>query len=212
MLTLIKREIEDNIAYFVGIIAASMLFTFAIIIMAFSKGFSEESAILIPSLYIPVIFFVFIGVCNIGVSQMYLDKSRKISAFLSTLPVSRNQILAARLITGILAILILLAAPFISFQALLDNFEWFQPAYKFIVFEITLTTFLLCLGVYSTGLMLGFNSNKVNSTLDNIALNACLITLIIIKGLGIEAQIILIVYIASCLIYTWRKFNTTALI
>jgi hypothetical protein len=211
MLTLIKREIEDNIAYFLGIIAASMLFTFTIIIMAFNKG-SEESAVLLPSLYIPVIFFVFIGVCNIGVSQMYLDKTRKISAFLSTLPVSRNQILAARLITGILAILILLAAPFISFQALLDNFEWFQPAYKFIVFEITLTAFLLCLGVYSTGLMLGFNSNKVYSTLGNIVLNVCLITLIIIKGLGIELQIILIVYIASCLIYTWRKFNTTALI
>ena len=44
--------------------------------------------------------------CGLGAAQMYWDRMKKISALLTTLPVTRNKIFAARITAGILAVVI----------------------------------------------------------------------------------------------------------
>jgi ABC-type transport system involved in multi-copper enzyme maturation permease subunit len=139
---------------------------------------------------------------------MHTDKNRKISAFLSTLPVSRNQILAARVITGLLALLVLLAAPAITVEILLSTLRQEEAVYRYFTVEIFSAVYLLGLGVYCTGLMCGFSSSKIVVTLGSLVLSVVLLTIILIKGPDIETLIILLVYVSASLAYTWRKFST----
>lgn len=212
MFTLIRREIEDHIVYFIAALAFSLVFSLITIISSYQENFAEEYGVMLPALYIVLTVIIIIWACAMGTSQMYVDRNRKISAFLSTLPVSRNQIFAARVLAGVTALVVLLAAPAITVEVLLSGFRVEQAIHKYYTVEIFSTLFLLGLGIYCTGLMGGFSSSKIVPTLGSLVLSVVLLTIIIIKGLGAEAMIILFVYIAACLGYTWRKFNTTALI
>jgi len=211
MYTLIKREIEDHILYFLGALILSLLFTASIAAKGFGGEPAEGLGIILATIGITLACTT-IGICALGMSQMHTDKNRRISAFLSTLPVSRNQILAARVITGLLALLVLLAAPAISVEILLSTLRQEQAVYKYFTVEIFSALYLLGLGVYCTGLMCGFSSSKIVPTLGSLVLSIVLMTIILIKGPGVEASIILLIYVSASLVYTWRKFNTTPFI
>jgi len=207
MYTLIKREIEDHIIYFLGALILSLLFTASIA----AKGFGGEPVEGLRTTLAAIgitLACATIVICALGMSQMHTDKNRKISAFLSTLPVSRNQILAARVITGLLALLVLLAAPAITVEILLSTLRQEEAIYKYFTVEIFSAVYLLGLGVYCTGLMCGFSSSKIVATLGSLVLSVVLLTIILIKGPDIETLIILLVYVSASLAYTWRKFST----
>ncbi len=212
MYTLIKREIEDHIVYFLGAFLLSLLFTGSIIATGFGVGTVEELGAILAALGITSLVVTTIGICALGTSQMYMDRNRKVSAFLSTLPVSRNQIFAARVLTGLLTLLVLLAAPAITVEVLVSTLRQEQAVYKYFTVEIFSTLYLLGLGIYCTGLMGGFSSSKIVPTLGSLVLSVVLMTIILIKGPGIEISIILLVYVSASLAYTWRKFNTTSFI
>ncbi len=212
MYALIKREIEDHIVYFLGAFVFSLLFTGSIIAKLYGGFTVEELGVILTALVIMLLVVTTIGVCALGTSQMYMDRNRKISAFLSTLPVSRNQIFAARFISGFLALLVLLAAPAITIEILLTALRQEQAIYKHFTVEIFSTLYLLGLGVYCTGLTCGFSSSKIVPTLGSLVLSVVLMTIILIKGPGVEASIILLIYVSASLVYTWRKFNTTPFI
>jgi len=189
MFTLIKREIEDNIAYF----AAAALFSTALVIAVTSLAYNaEELSEVALSLSIPIIVLAILGFSAMGASQMYTDKTRKISALLSTLRVTRAQILAARIVTGILTILILLVPLAVTAAVLLRLFPPPYPIYPHFVSEIFTAVFLTGFACYCLGLQLGWNSNKVIRVLGSIGSTAVIVPLIVIKGFGACTVIIML--------------------
>ena len=82
---------------------------------------------------------------------MYLDKNRKISAFLSTLAVSRGRILLAKVITGILVILTLLVPLVVATVVLLRLYTPSVLNFSGMVFEIFVAVFLMAFACYCIG-------------------------------------------------------------
>ncbi len=210
MFTLIKREIQDHIIYFIGAVFFSAIFI-AILLSTARRSDSKDPPILSIGFGVPLVTLVVIGFCGMGASQMYTDKTRKISAFLSTLSVSRSRILLARIITGILAILTLLLPLTVSIVFLLRLFPPPIPMYQGMVFEIFTAVFLMAFACYCIGLQTGWNSSKIIPTLGGLLLTCILVPLILIKGFGLHIVAILVLFIAASLIRTWHTFMSTPL-
>ncbi len=210
MFALIKREIQDHIVYFIGAAAFSAIFILISIslIHSYNPRYPEVFSI---GFGVPAVTLVIIGICAMGATQMYLDKTRKISAFLSTLAVSRSRILLARIITGILAILTLLVPLTIATVILSRLYAPPVLMYPGMVFEISLTVFLMVFACYCLGLQTGWNSGKIIPTLGGIALTCIFVPLIIVKGFGLHIVVILLLFIIASLLRTWHTFMSTSL-
>jgi hypothetical protein len=210
MLTLIKREIYDNIAYFVGAFVLSMILIICIVSAAYHSD-DESAPIFAIALSIPVIVILIIGFTSMGVSQMYIDRNRKISTFLLTLPVTRGRILTARLIAGILAILTLFLPIIITTIILYQLFIPSVPFVKSMFFDVCTTLTLVALAYYSIGLQTGWMTGKVLPPLAGFVLTFIFASIIIIKGFGPEIQLLLIIFVVASVIRIWRKFMDTSL-
>jgi hypothetical protein len=210
MFTLIKREIEDHIAYFLGAaILSSILIVLSI--SAAYKAKLDEHPVYSIGLSIPVIVILVIGFPAMGASQMYTDRNRKISAFLSALPVTRGRILIARIIAGILAILTALVPLTITATVLWHLLVPPVPIYSSLIFDMFVTALLMGFACYCLGLLTGWASSKVTPTLAGLALTFVLIPLIAVKGFGLHTTVILILFIIASLIRIRQKFMSTAL-
>ncbi|MHC4544901.1 MAG: hypothetical protein ACYTDW_04880 [Planctomycetota bacterium] len=212
MFTLIKREIEDHIAYFIG---AAILSGILIIlsILAISAQEASEPVVFV-GLWAPANIVLIIGLAGMGVSQMYTDRNRRISAFLCGLPVTRGQILAARIITGILAILTFLVPLTITAVVLLRLFAPPVPlhsGYSGLIFDIFIVIFLMGFACYCLGLQTGWTSSKVTPTLGGVALAFVLVPLFVVKGFGLHIVVILLLFIIASLVRTWHRFMSTSL-
>jgi len=210
MFALIKREIQDHIVYFIGAAAFSAVF----IIMSISvihQYDPKEPPVFAIGLGVPAFTIVIFGICAMGATQMYLDKTRKISALLSTLAVSRSRILLARIITGILVILTLLVPLTITAVTLLRLYVPPVLIYPGMVFEIFVAVFLMAFACYCIGLQTGWTSGKIIPTLGGIALTCIFVPLLFIKGFGVHIVVILVLFIIASLIRTWHTFMTTSL-
>ncbi len=210
MFTLIKREIQDHIVYFFGAAIFSAIFILISIsvIHNYNPRYPEVFSI---GFGVPAVTLVIIGICAMGATQMYLDRTRKISALLSTLAVSRSRILLARIITGILAILTLLVPLTIATVILLRLYAPPIPMFPGMVFEISLTVFLMVFACYCLGLQTGWTSGKIIPTLGGIALTCIFVPLIIVKGFGLHIVVILVLFIIASLLRTWHTFMSTSL-
>ena len=209
MFTLIKREIEDHIAYFIGAIILSGILI-ALLTSAIYYDEPGERPVFV-GLSIPAIVVLIIGFASMGVSQMYTDRNRKISAFLTGLPVTRGRILIARIITGILAILIVLLPLLITGTVLWRIFAPPIPIFPGLIFDLSVTVFLMGFACYCIGLQTGWKSSRITPTLGGLVLTCILVPLIVVKGFGLQIKITLIVFIVASLIRTWQKFMSTAL-
>jgi hypothetical protein len=210
MFTLIKREIEDHIAYFLGAAVLSSILIVLLISAAYNYN-PEEPPVYPIGLSIPVIVILMIGFPAMGATQMYTDRARKVSAFLSALPVTRGRILIARIITGILAILMVLAPLTITATVLWPLLMPPVPIYPGLIFDMFVTVFLMVFACYCLGLLTGWASSKITPTLAGLALTFVLIPLIAVKGFGLHTTVILVLFIIASLIRTWQKFMSTAL-
>lgn len=218
MFTLIKREIQDYIVYFIGAaVLSAILIVFTISMIRQYESFQRRDYnpghldVFSVGVGIPTFAIIVIGICGLGVSQMYLDRNRKISTFLSTLAVSRNRILLAKIITGILVILTLLVPLTVTSVVLLRLYVPPILIYPGIVFEIFVAVFLMAFACYCIGLQTGWTSGKVAPTLGGIALACIFIPLILIKGFGLQIVVILVLFIIASLIRIWNTFMTTSL-
>ena len=209
MFTLIKREIEDHVAYFIGAVVISAIIIALLVTVVYYEQAGGEPVFV--GLSIPVFVVLIIGCAGMGVSQMYTDKNRKISAFLSGLPVTRDRILTARIITGLLAILIIILPSTITGKILWRLFAPPIPIYSGLIFDISTVSFLMLFSCYCIGLQTGWTSSKITPTLGAMVLTVILLPLILVKGLGLHIKVILILFIVASLIRTWQKFKTTAL-
>jgi len=217
MFALIKREIRDHIVYFIGAAAFAAIFILISIPVVSRyesikrQGYDYRTPEFTVGIGVPVVAIVIIGICAMGATQMYLDRTRKISALLSTLAVSRSRILLARIVTGILAILTLLVPLTIAAVILLRLYAPPVLMYPGMVFEIFIAVFLMAFACYCIGLQTGWNSGKIIPTLGGIALTCIFVPLIIVKGFGLHIVVILVLFIIASLIRTWHTFMTTSL-
>jgi hypothetical protein len=209
MLALIKREIEDHLAYFIGAIILSAILT-ALLASTFYYNEPGERPVFV-GLSIPAIVVLIIGFSGMGVSQMYTDRNRKISTFLTGLAVTRCQILTARIITGILAILVVLVPLTVAGIILWRLFAPPIPIFPGLILDLSVVTFLMGFACYCLGLQTGWTSSRITPTLGGIILTCIFVPLIMVKGFGLQIKIILLLFIIASLIRTWQKFKTTAL-
>ncbi len=208
MFTLIKREIQDHIVYFIGAAVFSAILI-ALLIPAMYKTIDFEIVFIVLSL--PVIVVLIIGCTGMGVTQMYVDRTRRISAFVSTLPVTRGRILAARIIAGILAILMVLLPLTVTAVVFRRLLLPPIPIYSGLIFDISVMAFLTGFACYCLGLQTGWTSSKITPTLGALLLTCVLVSLIPVKGFGLHIKAILVLFIVESLIRIWRKFMSTAL-
>jgi len=208
MFALIKREIQDHIAYFIGAVIFSAILI-ALLIPAMYETIDFE--VVFIGLSLPVIVVLIIGCAEMGVTQMYVDRTRRISAFVSTLPVTRGQILAARIIAGILAILMVLLPLTVTAVVFRRLLLPPIPIYSGLIFDISVVAFLTGFACYCLGLQTGWTSSKITPTLGALLLTCVLVSLIPVKGFGLHIKAILVLFIVSSLIRIWRKFMPTAL-
>jgi len=210
MLTLIKREIRDHILYFLAAIVFSAILIGLQTVGAYNFD-PQQTGPYFGLMTVPTVMIFVFGLAGIGVSQMYTDKNRKISAFLTSLPVTRGRIFTAKVITGLLVILIVLAPAAIAAVTLNNLLGPPIPAYGKLITDIFTTVFLMALAGYSVGLLTGWTTSKVTPSISGLGLAILLVTMIIIKGFGLQIQLLLILVIAAALTRTWRKFVSTPL-
>ena len=210
MLTLIKREIRDHVVYFI----AAVIFASIIIGISLPGIFEYRSLQRMTShlgIMIAITSIVIFGFFAMGAAQMYTDKNKRISAFLSTLPVSRSRILIARMVTGTLAILTLLVPLAIMPIILIRIFAPPIPLLSGVVFEIFISMFLTACACYCIGLQAGWNSSSLVPALGGLGLTIILVSLILVKGFGLHIIVILLLFIVASLIRIWHLFTSTSL-
>ena len=206
MLTLIKREIEDNIVFFV---TAAILTTMIISVLVYKMPLMHrnDQIVGVPSVMYRVFkFFPFnlspLIAAVLGALQMFKDRDKKISAFLSTLATTRRQILTARIITGVLWILLLILPIAAAEAILLKVFPMAAVPDVGFLRNIFITLFLCCLAGYAFGLQIGWHGKKLVSALSVIFITPILMSLIVIKGFGFETMAILVLFTAVMMIRT----------
>ena len=210
MFALIKREIRDHIAFFIGAVilsgiligvSISLLFEFYMIRLAASR----------ITVLITVVMIIIIGFFAMGAIQMNTDRTRRISAFALTLPAGRGRILLARIAAGTLAILTLLVPLAIAMTVLLRLSAPPVPVYSRMFLEVFAGTFLAAFACYCIGLQAGWNSNRLGPSLGGLGLTCVLVSLILLKGYGLHITVILVLFITASLIRTWQTFSSTSL-
>ena len=209
MLTLIRREIRDHIVYFIAAVVFSAILI-ALLTAAAYHFESSESAVFV-GLSIPMLVILVLGFSAMGVTQMYIDRNRRISAFLSALPVTRSRILTARIVAGLLAILIVLVPLAIAAIILGRLIAPPIPIFAGYIADILTTIFLMVLACYCLGLLTGWTANKIAPTFGALGLNLVLVSLVFVKGFGPDIKFLLVLVIVACLIRTWHKFMSTSL-
>ncbi len=210
VLTLVKREIIDHLGYFVGAALLSALITFLMVSMVLGME-GRELARIVPGASIPLVSLAVVGLCGLGVAQMYTDRTRRISALLIVLPTTRWQIFAARVATGLLAILILVIPLAIAGGILMDLRTGEVPLYVGVLGDVLRSVFLVCLACYAVGLYAGWDRRSLTPTLGVLPVVALIPLLVVIKGFGLEVAGILVVFIAACLTATWCRFASSSL-
>lgn len=208
--TLLKREVIDHIAYFAAALILSGLLTALLVSISLGLEGGDRELVAIGGL-IPATIVVVAGLCALGVAQMYTDRTRNVSAFLTALPVRRPQIFAARIAAGVLAILILLVPLMIAGSIVLGLQRAEVPLYRGILADVFRSIFLTCLACYSVGIYAGWNRGSLAPTLSVLPVVMLVPLLLGIKGFGPEVAVILVVFILACLAGAWCRFSSSSL-
>lgn len=210
MLILVKREIRDHLAYFVGAAIASGLLIAVMVVVILSRD-SNESVFMSFGGLLPLVLFVAAGLCALGVAQMYVDRNRNISAFLMALPVTRRQLFAARAVAGLVAVLVLVLPLVVAGTVLLGLRAGGLPLYRGLVGDVFWGVFLACIACYSLGLCVGWDRRSLTPTLSVLPIVVLLPALVVVKGFGVELIVILLLFTFSCLTATWCRFSSSSL-
>jgi hypothetical protein len=192
MFTLIKREIEDHAVNFLLAVVISATMAGLLAFFAFNE-FNDVSGILV-SLGI----LALLTCCSMGITQVYTDRTHKISPFLATLAVTRGQILAARCIVGVLAILTLLVPAMVATVVLFSKFLPPIAFYWRAIVEVFITVFLGALTCYCLGLLIGSTTRRLLLVGGCLTVPPAVIILVLAKGFGPQVMIVLgLVILAS---------------
>lgn len=208
MWTLIKREMDDCRVFFVAAVGYAVCVILILISAVYSAGMSMsyvKSASPVMLLTGMVLF------CLMGAGQMYLDRTRRISCFLSTLAVTRSRIFVARVITGLLLIFLTIAPIAAAGMVIVRVLYEPIPVYQRMFGELVGTVFVLSIAAYSLGLLTGWARGRVLSVLGGAVLTFVLAPVVVIKGFGAETVILLSAFIVISLIRSRQIYASTPL-
>ena len=207
MFTLIAREIEDNHVFFIPAAIVAAIFSALFVYEQFYGDEIYKFLIGVGIVVLPIPSAI--AFCAMGASW---DKTKKVSALLATLAVTRKHIFIARVIAGFLLVLIGFV-PIVEaiIMAVSKTNVKLPPVHSGLYFEIIIPALLLGFACYCVGLQAGWTSNKVTPALMAFGLGSILIPVILIKGFGWEIYAILVFLIAACLVRAWYRFSTAAL-
>ena len=215
MWTLIKREIRDH---WLHIILPAIIIFIALTVLISQMLYLYRKDIPIMGLpedllaiyWVPIVLIPAFTVI-LGVTQIYSDRNRKISAFLLSQPTSRVKLLAAKLIAGLIWIACVTLPFILTSVIVLTIMPPLLPGGKILLIKLIITAGLVNLACYSIGLMCGWGTNKYIPNLFAIILATPLLALLIIKGFGLETHSLLIVVTIVALLKTTNKFMATSL-
>lgn len=207
---LVKREIVDHIAYFAGALVVTGLLSALMISIVMGLDKQDRNYIALGGL-IPVTIVLVAGLCALGVNQMYADRARNISAFLTALPTTRAEVFAARIAAGVVAILILLVPMTVAGGVVFSLSGDEVPMYRGVLPDLFLCIFLACLACYSVGIYAGWNRGSLAPTLAVLPVVMLVPLLLVIKGFGLDVMAILVLFIVACLTSTWCRFASSPL-
>ncbi len=211
MFTLIKREIQDHIVYFIGATVFSVILTGILISLMYDHPMRIDMVASRVTVGNAALIIIIFGLFAMGATQMYTDRIRRISAFISTLSVNKSRILLARIITGILVIVTLLVPLAIAAMIYCRLFTPPVPWYSSMALEVFTGTFLTAFACYCIGLQARWGSGKVGPTFGGLGLTCILVSLVLVKGFGLHTIVILVLFIVVSLILTWQTFKSTSL-
>lgn len=221
MFALIKREIDDNIPIFAISALIAAIFAGKIIYSVTTRQAHQVSPrgisntmVVASILYLPICLFSISAA--MGAAQMYLDKNKKISAFLSTLTTTRRRIFVAKIIAGVFAILLAIVPIALTNAVLLQIYHVAPVSHMYMSFFAKLFLFLLLasLTCYAFGLQMGWGANRfrpILGTLGAVILLAVPASVLIMKGFGLHSAVILLVLTFASLTRTWHTFMSTPL-
>ncbi|RPJ81876.1 MAG: hypothetical protein EHM13_09780 [Acidobacteria bacterium] len=206
MLTLIGREIHDNLAYVVGLCLISAMII--AILVCTSIWDTQEVVFVSSGALLALLLF---GFYAFGAGQMYSDRANRVSSLLATRAATRGRIFAARVLVGVLTILLTLIPGMVVAIAVLWAFAVPLEFFRRVIAEISLTIVLTALACYSGGLVAGWTVNKARLMGGGLFLSLLVASLVWIKGFGVGAALLLLVIVAALLWRTWRTFTSASL-
>jgi hypothetical protein len=209
-LILTGREIRDHAGYFIASAIMSALLV-ALLISLTLEYYREVVTLVSVGVLIPLAVMLGIALCAFGAAQMRLDRTRNLSAFLTALPVSRGQIFLARVLVGVLGLLLFLVPLTITAAVLIDLWSPAVPLYRGLLPDLFAGVFLTCLACYSLGLYAGWSAKALVPTLGALLLVTLVPLLLAIKGFGAELVVILLLFVTASLAGTWDRFSSSSL-
>ncbi len=208
MWTLIKREMDDCRVFFVAAVSYAVFVILILISAVYSAGMSMDYVKSASPVLVLTGMMLF---CLMGAGQMYLDRTRRISCFLSTLAVTRSNIFAARVITGLLLISLTIAPIAAAGMVIVSVLYEPIPVYQRMFGEIAGTVCVLSIASYCLGLLTGWARGRVLSVLGGAVLTFVLAPVVVIKGFGAETVILLSAFIVISLIRSRQVYVSTPL-
>jgi len=206
VLSLIGREIRDHIVF----VLAPCVVGLVVISLAI-RSFMGDMGMSFVAPLIPMMSVCVFTYCVLGATQMYGDRTHKVSALLGTLAVTRNRILVARVLVGVLTILASLAPLVVTTVILL---RLFVPEARFwyrMIGEVSATVALTGFACYCAGLLIGWTNSRAWLIAGNPLLLVVIVSLVYVKGFGPEVMVVLLVLIVAMLLRTWHKFTSASL-
>jgi ABC-type transport system involved in multi-copper enzyme maturation permease subunit len=155
--------------------------------------------------------FLFLAFAVLGATQMYGDRANRISTLLSTQAVTRNRILAARILTGVLAVLITLGPLLGAAIVLLTLKAPPLELYSRMVWDIPVVLLLTGLACHGAGLLIGWTSSKARLIVGFVCLLLLLASLVVVKGFGLLAMVLLALLILAVWAKIWHTFVSASL-
>ncbi len=206
MLTLIGRELRDHSVYVVlaGLVTVG---TIALAVIVAVWGVAEISALLVAGM-MPLLLALF---CVLGAAQMYTDRANRISALLATSAVTRSRILSARVLAGTAIILAMLVSLLIAGVAILHVIGAPLALYGHAIAEISVTVALAGFACYCVGLLLGWTANKAYPALSVLVGILLVMLLVVVKGFGMTAIMLLLLFCIASLLHVWYRFTSVPL-
>lgn len=163
---------------------------------------------------VPLVFLVvalLLGLCSLGLAQMHGDRAHRISPLLSTLAVTRNRILAARVLVGGLAVLLAFVPVIVTSTILLRAVMPPLAFYERMLVEVSLTILLAGLACYSVGLLVGWSTNRLWLVGGGALLFILVLSLLWIKGFGADTMLLLLLVTGALLLRVWHVFTSASL-
>lgn len=214
MLRLIRRELEDYMLLLLTAAIVATVFVCITITSITTGRHGSRLEIWIPNIMFITFFtlwFLPVAFALIGTAQMHVDKIRKVPAFLATLATNRSQILSAKIIAGIIYILVATVPILVTDIILMRTYYPASVAGVGIFLKMFGLLFLACLMGYAVGLQAGTSTSKIVAVLGPIVTVPFLISIAVFKGLDGQTAGLFAIITIAVLIRVWQKFKTSSL-